>query len=246
MFASLLFFLYFSFEHFFPCGLLSFLFVNKVCFRCQRSGHLSKDCPPRRWGRLCFCALCGDTHDSSECSRDMIASMASLDHGAQCLTCRNTHAPFLLCKTSVIQEESPVGLILAPNSVEPRLWCAVCGEGGHEHSGCRGEGNDEPQRKRSRPAFSSPGQADGAGPSRGADVKCYGCNGIGHISRDCPKSRTSPHSSRTREVQCNTCSMFGHIARDCRLSAQKLPKQNSGRRGTNLGPSAFLSRFVNR
>ena len=46
-------------------------------------------------------------------------------------------------------------------------------------------------------------------PQADSEVKCYNCEGRGHISRDCPKER-----KETRE--CYKCGTTGHLARDCR------------------------------
>lgn len=54
---------------------------------------------------------------------------------------------------------------------------------------------------------------------RDRDTKCYGCNGYGHMARNCPEKRN------TKET-CHICSEPGHFAREC-------PKKGEDRRNND-------------
>ena len=41
-------------------------------------------------------------------------------------------------------------------------------------------------------------------------IKCFQCNGFGHIATNCPKG-----SARENQPQCFNCSGYGHKSRDC-------------------------------
>ena len=49
-------------------------------------------------------------------------------------------------------------------------------------------------------------------PQRRNNVRCFNCEGIGHVQRNCP----SPRKRRSNIGPCNNCGRFGHLARSCR------------------------------
>ena len=46
--------------------------------------------------------------------------------------------------------------------------------------------------------------------NRGAPVRCFRCNQIGHLQRNCPNRRGARDSRR-----CFVCGLPGHLAREC-------------------------------
>ena len=65
-------------------------------------------------------------------------------------------------------------------------------------------------------------------PPQQKNIRCFNCDGIGHVQRDCP----SPRRQRRSSVgPCTICGRFGHLARNCRQ-----------RQGNASGASATGSR----
>eukprot|EP01134_Creolimax_fragrantissima_P004013 CFRG4013T1 len=56
---------------------------------------------------------------------------------------------------------------------------------------------------------------------RGDGQRCYNCEGLGHLSRDCPKPRKAGGGT---DQACYNCQKTGHISRDC-----PEPRQSGGR-----------------
>ena len=60
-------------------------------------------------------------------------------------------------------------------------------------------------------------------------VRCYGCNELGHIRRNCPNSNrrsTYPHHTQSglRSVTCYYCNQVGHYASHCTQRQQNNPR----------------------
>ena len=61
---------------------------------------------------------------------------------------------------------------------------------------------------------------------RKSSIRCFNCDGIGHIQRDCP----SPRRRRSNIGPCNNCGRFGHLARSCH-------QQSGNGKGTSAASS---------
>ena len=142
---------------------------EQVCFRCQRSGHAARDCPPKRWGRLSCCALCGGTnHETITCDASA-ASVQLLGDRAECLCCRQVHglaqslpgacraageflghAPLPKRKDINRLPERARNSEVAAEKKRPGsdvAFCASCGEKGHQQGRCRFFSTALPQRQ---------------------------------------------------------------------------------------------------
>jgi hypothetical protein len=54
-----------------------------------------------------------------------------------------------------------------------------------------------------------------------SNVKCYSCNRIGHIARNCLVSQVNSFNGKVNassNVKCYSCNRIGHIARNCKLN----------------------------
>jgi len=72
-------------------------------------------------------------------------------------------------------------------------------------------------------------------------VKCFNCNKIGHIARDCRSKRNNNNgnnngskrennnSNRSNDIECFTCGKKGHIARNCRNKQRYGNRDNESR-----------------
>ena len=45
--------------------------------------------------------------------------------------------------------------------------------------------------------------------------KCYNCNTIGHISKDCRKRKDKTDKTDKKNIICNYCKIKGHYEREC-------------------------------
>ncbi|KAJ3338311.1 hypothetical protein HDU93_009758 [Gonapodya sp. JEL0774] len=54
-----------------------------------------------------------------------------------------------------------------------------------------------------------------AGALPNAGVRCYVCQGVGHISRDCPSKGVLGMDGGAPGVKCYSCGGVGHLQRNC-------------------------------
>ncbi len=66
------------------------------------------------------------------------------------------------------------------------------------------------------------GKGNWKGTGKGHDIKCFNCQGFGHMSRECESKKFEKGGSewetlkgKGKGAQCLNCSGFGHFARDC-------------------------------
>jgi hypothetical protein len=61
-------------------------------------------------------------------------------------------------------------------------------------------------------------------------IRCYDCNGLGHIARDCHLRKQSPSPrSQFRQRECYKCHKVGHFAKDCTEGEEDVsPSRSNG------------------
>jgi len=217
------------------------------CYRCGRQGHISSECAEPRQTQ---CYTCGETgHISRECPN----ATAVGANGAADATC------YLCGKTGHLQRNCPQN----PNPQPARVGspgagrgfaglCNRCGQPGHMAKNCMA-----PFPRAVGPAGRGvpPIAVRGLGPLRGglagrgggafnmaalagalpsANVRCYVCQGVGHISRDCPSKGVLGVDGVPPGVKCYLCGGVGHMQRNC-------PQANTDTKCFQCGESGHVS-----
>lgn len=101
------------------------------------------------------------------------------------------------------------------NTRAPPHACKFCGSA-HWHSDCPVRKNYSPSNSRS----SSPNTS----PRLGRKVRCFSCEGMGHMSRDCPSRKVSTRVRESAQPICQFCDKPGHSARKCHMLAKIFSK----------------------
>jgi len=183
--------------------------ASDTCYRCNKSGHFSRDCPESKLGDL-------DRNPRNfPCKDGPGCKFLLLPEG-----CRYQHDDF----ESVAGRSDFEPLDTSDLDRRPRNFPCKDGPGCKFlslPSGCRYQHDDLPS-----------GRSVSGGSSA---IECYRCNGFGHFARDCPTSagirrsalprgggpirgtlaQSSKEQAYTTTLECYLCNKVGHFARDC-------------------------------
>lgn len=163
---------------------------ERRCILCANRGHIASDCP-MRGKRPLQCKTCGPQvcHVTASCPK-AVASRKHLHSKVLCIICGELG--HLRCDDKTVKKKKKLS-----------VTCYNCGSQFHDASVCKlpreaallrmhraGQSASVAASIRSG-NFS--GRVSGGGNS---NLTCWNCNGVGHVSRDCPKAQHNKSSAR--------------------------------------------------
>ena len=156
---------------------------DRRCILCTKRGHIASDCPERGRRRL-ECKMCGPQvcHITVSCPK-VVSSRNHLHSKILCIICGELG--HLRCDDDENVEKKKKNI---------NVTCYNCGSQFHDASACKLPREaallrmHRAKQSASIAASIRSGVFNNGGMSRGnSNLTCWNCNGIGHVSRDCPK-----------------------------------------------------------
>jgi len=160
----------------------TFTCPDRRCILCTKRGHLASECKERGRLQLLHCKTCGPNvcHITVSCPK-AVSSRKHLHSKLICIICGKLG--HLRCDKITKKNQN----------TKYSMSCYNCGSQFHDASNCKLPREASLLRSHRAKQSASVAASIRSGSFRGGGGgECWNCNGVGHISRDCPNRKRAP------------------------------------------------------